>query len=760
MKKGKEIIKKMESFLKKNKTIQISVLTGIILAVIWAVIHTKYVDYNPINGDFQNYNSVRRLLEGQVPFRDFSVYLGCGQLYLEAFILYIVGNTFKNSLFAMYFLSVICFWITMIILIFIVTESKEQSLYVSNFLLFLNLYRPAFFVNFILSDLGIGFNLGLEPGNSARLIRGFVVILLAVLFLQLKKVAWNNKRIEKMTAGIAFLSGVFLLWSNDYGVTASISIAAVYAVSILKFLWKKWKKLIKQAGIYIVMYLFGMISSVLLVTKLNIKNWFAFMLGVGKYQQWYYDRSPLQKTYYIYEWNVSIWSVLVLLLIVYYLIQIIKIPFSSDNQNSFIRNAVLLYIFLAVFLGTNFYHLLSGGVSEEMVQIVLIGYGTGQLAKLLRKLDQKGMIKVGVAVNLLLASYGLASLYSYQIDKNKISNGYQYIGGKIDGYLNPLEAESLKTVEEKLDGKTFFSTYASAAEVYLNTFQPTQYDYIIHVLGDQSRIKYLDIFKKGQYEYAATIREDYTLWEYWIKNANWFFYRQLYAEYIPNFLTGYQVYWKKGNVNTYQEIPNFKIDYIDNKIKIILEYEEPIHAVADIRLTYNTKYIQPFYKTGAFKKMVYISSDSQKLILPEIEKEYADFFIPEKSDLYYIPVTIVDGYGEVTLEGVPFNQVVIDLKDAAVENTFYLYENLGKVYDLTDENWENGVSRTEKKLLFYNIEKTYEILQHAKYLQSNTGEMFEIQSIEAVDSYFIWVILNTDCSIEHLKSPNDIFAVR
>ena len=33
-------------------------------------------DYVPINGAFQNYNVWRRNIEGQLPYKDFTVYLG------------------------------------------------------------------------------------------------------------------------------------------------------------------------------------------------------------------------------------------------------------------------------------------------------------------------------------------------------------------------------------------------------------------------------------------------------------------------------------------------------------------------------------------------------------------------------------------------------------------------------------------------------------------------------------------------------------
>lgn len=40
-----------------------------------------YADFSPINGTFQNFNPCRRLLAGQIPYKDFTDYLGMGHLY-------------------------------------------------------------------------------------------------------------------------------------------------------------------------------------------------------------------------------------------------------------------------------------------------------------------------------------------------------------------------------------------------------------------------------------------------------------------------------------------------------------------------------------------------------------------------------------------------------------------------------------------------------------------------------------------------------
>ena len=58
------------------------VLAG--LAAVRGLAANYEIGYEIMNGDFQNYNPVRHLLAGQVPYRDFTVYLGAGELYSVA----------------------------------------------------------------------------------------------------------------------------------------------------------------------------------------------------------------------------------------------------------------------------------------------------------------------------------------------------------------------------------------------------------------------------------------------------------------------------------------------------------------------------------------------------------------------------------------------------------------------------------------------------------------------------------------------------
>ena len=66
---------------------------ALLLAVclVHAIEEGRYADFYPINGTFQNYNPVRRLLAGQAPFVDFQDYLGLGHLFAGALATLLLG---------------------------------------------------------------------------------------------------------------------------------------------------------------------------------------------------------------------------------------------------------------------------------------------------------------------------------------------------------------------------------------------------------------------------------------------------------------------------------------------------------------------------------------------------------------------------------------------------------------------------------------------------------------------------------------------
>ena len=103
--KGKKIIK----FIKKNSIFLSGMIVCLLIILFYAMSAGHYVDFFPTNGTFQNYNPVRRFLNGQVPYKDFQDYLGLGHLYIGSLITLLFGGTFRASLIAFSFLTMLGF---------------------------------------------------------------------------------------------------------------------------------------------------------------------------------------------------------------------------------------------------------------------------------------------------------------------------------------------------------------------------------------------------------------------------------------------------------------------------------------------------------------------------------------------------------------------------------------------------------------------------------------------------------------------------
>lgn len=134
-------------------------------------------DFVPINGDFQNYNVVRRFLNGQVPFRDFATYLGYGHLLLGSIMTFSVGGFSTNlmdSKVAFQFLALFSFTIISVTIFWGVLRRKRitASLLITVIIEILMLLDPTIYKAGICltEDFHTALSASLTSGNSARFI--------------------------------------------------------------------------------------------------------------------------------------------------------------------------------------------------------------------------------------------------------------------------------------------------------------------------------------------------------------------------------------------------------------------------------------------------------------------------------------------------------------------------------------------------------------------------------------------------------------
>lgn len=147
------------------------------------------MDFVCTNGDYQTYNVLRRVLDGQIPYRDFSNYLGMGVLALCAPLL-ALHNTFAGSLFVARFVAVAAFMLLTALTLYLISGHKLLSalgglllpkLLSSTLLTWVPYY--GYYITLYLGFLD-------KPNNSFRIVRMFLPVLLcaaALLWVRLLK---------------------------------------------------------------------------------------------------------------------------------------------------------------------------------------------------------------------------------------------------------------------------------------------------------------------------------------------------------------------------------------------------------------------------------------------------------------------------------------------------------------------------------------------------------------------------------------------
>ncbi|RRJ62202.1 hypothetical protein EHV15_03995 [Paenibacillus oralis] len=741
----------MKKNISLNSLFNLLMVISIIGICVLAGIKRIYLsDFVPINGDFQTYNGLRRLLDGQIPFKDFYFYLGLGPLYLNSFFLLLFGNNFTNSLFVTNFITALMFSIAILVVLMLNRVKNSNALIITFIItaLGLGIKDPH---NFYVFFERINFLYYVFPGVSLRMQRAFLPFFIALLFLLLdKRIKWLDNEIIRVGL-LGLLSGSCLLWSNDYGISVCLAISYIF------FLTKFHLNLtfMKQFLIYILGAFLGAVFLVLLFTWGNLYNWIDYnFFGVAKDQFWYYERNATSKFLVLTDLPINFEIVCGILMSLF-------LSYKVRKGKATKKEILLLLVMLSTLLAGYAYAI--GSLKEgQFIPFYLIFYISVfsiilNYIKSIHFINKKlaVFIKIFIPIMVLFFLVPKISISINQLHENR-GVYVKELGGNLSQY-----GESLQLVAKYFvsDGE-LFSTYSSALDVMSDKFQPSGIDYLIHVLGDQYREKYLKSFHENRPRYVTTIREDYTQWEYWVKRENWFFYREFLKNYKPIAVTEYNILWEKTNKDMLVKatVEDLKVTQVsENTVEIYVKTNPKItNAVADVTINYSSHWNKKRWKGLGVRKIVNVSDGWN------IEGQ-GNYNIPEEHSNYAIPIRIIDGEGVVQITSYP-----TDLTNIAVEyaniNNFYIdkinydivkenmltdvrlknaYDkDIVTISDFTDANWEKGVNRGNPSIiLFENNLNNHLSLKHTKFIDIN-GLIYSIEKIEFKDSNWIHVYLD------------------
>lgn len=730
------------------------------------------VDYIPIDGDFQNYNVWRRLLDGQIPFKDFTVYLGIGHLLLGSLITGLLGNTFKMSMVTSYTLTAILSIAIIITISYLIIKNINIALSIA-VIIFLSIQNKfLWFSDFVYTEFWDGLNSIFSPGNSARIIRSGVVLfvvwsVLLCSFLiekKYKKLEDHTKKNTALIISISAISGIGILYSNDVGVSSYISLSIIY----LFFLIKKigfHKKIFKYIIFYVFISIFVLIIAILILTHGYLNSWIEFTLSAGNFQKWYYGYMESDKIYYIYQLAFSPMQYAAIIIIIYNFYKILSNRKLDIKDEIF--SGMITYILLTSIISSNLYKIVSGGSSTELLSLctfsVIISYICKFIYYFIKRtfyLQDRYWISKAYKLIILTFCISFTMPQLFETLKSSVSDKPGVYIEALDGNLTSL-GNDINKILEYTKNTEIFSTYASAVETIKGDFQPTGTDYIIHVLGSKARQNYLKNFMEGNYKFVQTVNREFTPWELWIESSNWYFYKELYKNYMPTLTTSYSILWEPvKKINLIDENINYKIEKISNSdYKILCTAESNLNALVDISINYSSYYSNGFLNNGVINRSVHVTDVTKMSVYND---DHVNYFIPNKSGGYNIPITLTDGKGEIIISSYPQRDTLLEINNIKVNeviaNPFSdIQVNDMQVNDMTDDNWLDGVSRKSNTLLFSNTSFNSKQLTNAKSLLSGNVEA-SIEAIQEVDQQ--WIQVNIKGDKEAFKYPSRIKVVK
>ena len=628
-------------------------------------INIQDLDYIAINGYFQNYNSIRRFLDGQIPFVDFTVYLGCGHLILTSAFTALLGGKFAASYLAYDYIS------SLTVLIY--CYGFSYILFRKNWII--PFYTAIYFRMIDRINLSYySIEAMMIGGNSARMIRAMIVPLCILIYAYVSNwfenhQEWSEKRqFYSHIILISIMSGIGFLWGNDFGLVSCIALFLI----VLFLTAIRYRSIQRFGGTLVIMILgclFTIISISALVTHGHPLIWFERNFISANYQGWYYE-SPLNHTFFYYELDYSLPIVVSIILIIVNSVLILQ-NITWQNIRYF---GSVIFALMTCFGAAQEYRLFSSVDAKYNIfligtlHILFVCEIIHMVIWIWEKFLKNKIMKIPVVFHIFLyiicfyavivvCIYTVALLPKEQSQKKY----YPVLGGHLLTCSDDLD-RSLEIV----GNKRVFSLYASALETVTGQYQPSGTDYVIHVLSDDQRTQYLNVLSARDFDMVSTVNPYYHTYSLWIRSANWFVYREIYSDYHYVGSNNYADYWEYGSSsdNCYSgEITLEIVRESEHDIVIHITTPEAINGIADVYIDYASSTL----------------SDADTFLLHRTVVGADDLtdhrgFITEwtlrPANSEYIPIEIVNGEGSLRLTSYPVDITMIELNDISCERIF------------------------------------------------------------------------------------------
>lgn len=491
------------------------------------------LDFVAYNGAFQNFNPLKRMALGQVPGRDFLLYLGFGPVLLPYGLFLVLGGTFAASklayLLVHFALFVVCAY----------TLGRFAGLRSAGAAAGAGLLIAAYMAP--PSDTGISqiVSILIKPEISAFGIRSALPILVCGLLAILLKhrYAWTSGPGGALAVGA--ISGLCVLWSNDYGLPTAVSMAGMYLFGT--FTWRSsWRVVFRLLAFAASALIAPALALILLMGPESALHWVREnFVSIAQFQDWFFVVTPEEKIFEIGQIGVDPFLLFAALSVL-----ILLRAYILERRTGLLA---LAFAAVATLLAANLSYIAGMPNARYFLPVARIDLFLFPAAVIvLVRLFRPGITLTStslrvVALGALSVAFAVtAGLYAVRHAAQDRAHAAR--SDELGGYFSAEYAgliDRARLLHEEMDARgvppdqRVFSTYSTAFDVVAGAITPGRIDYIIHALGWENRERYVAAFVNGRFPYATTLNANLIGWENWNERMNWEFYRHLYTHYEP-----------------------------------------------------------------------------------------------------------------------------------------------------------------------------------------------------------------------------------
>jgi hypothetical protein len=557
--------------------------TGILCLGIDSAIH---FNGPPIDGPFQLFNALRRIDAGGRIGADFQFFHGAGVPFLHLLPFRLFGSGFFGSELSRQTVSTALFGLTYFAVFYAWTRSVASAARLSLAAACLTILSRSYSIFLPINSL-------LGPRSTMPLMVG------AILVVPLAP------RVRAIATGLAV--GGALLLGTEQGLAI---IAALVAATVLRVAFNGQRErlialaaiLLTAASTYIAFLLFtGGVDGLRGATTYNFKT-------IPADQFWYFGAPPNR---FLFEW-AQLWYVPTttsrLVMIGLAVVGTLVRWWRHRHERS---DTIFAELVLAIYAVLSMTSLLGSFAPVYLQPGLRVAFILGLLAVYRFGSEQTPAVVEFVARNptvvrhreaLVATICALLVMYIHGGGmKATLTAPIEVAGHFRTGFVQELapawqrERDLGRLLLERTPTQPgqpkLWSTYSTIVESDAGIFHPS-FDYLIHALGSRNRAAYVNAFIGTQPALVQTVRPTHTIYEEWLEENHWEFYRELLRRYRLDSNSDWTFFWARRD-SVFDDRPTTILEgaFPPGQAGIALGVDAPPfdYTLLEVRLRYHVR---------------------------------------------------------------------------------------------------------------------------------------------------------------------------